>query len=478
MKKRLASLVMVVVLLLSCNSSVLACDEEQTNIYVTQILFGDRADSRASDENVRMLMAALYLCSEQADNQGQDKISYLKQHKVSGVPALNKINITNDQLIECSHKYWEYEYPAAKNIRANRQKVLRNTVNKVFDFGFFNNVFGSNQGKCDSFSAFLYYSHILADYLEDVPNDTEVSVNGGSVPIYTDQDYAIINNDIPTFTEAEIARAKSGTFIDYSPLDSHGRAGVVTACIGPDTIDSVGDRANMSGIKPSGWRFDTYPGIVNSQPAYLYNRCHLLAHSLGGKDKEDNLVTGTRYMNEIMAREVENKVKEDIDSTKQNVLYRATPIYKGSNALCSGIQLEVYYLDDTGEGKHFNRFFYNVQPQIAIDYSTGDNYFSDESKYLPFAVINPSDNNRDLIYEMNKHLAIIFDDQKESGVYIAMMNDLNAIANEARTALNSGGSDTEIRKILDKCQYEYFEALKTYVPRLLENEDFFSKTFK
>ena len=59
-----------------------------------------------------------------------------------------------------------------------------------------------------------------------------------------------------------------------------------------------------------------------------------------------------------------------------------------------------------------------------------------------------------------------------------MMNDLNAIANEARTALNSGGSDTEIRKILDKCQYEYFEALKTYVPRLLENEDFFSKTFK
>ena len=119
-----------------------------------------------------------------------------------------------------------------------------------------------------------------------------------------------------------------------------------------------------------------------------------------------------------------------------------------------------------------------MQPQVAIDYSTGENFFSDESNYIPFAVINPSDNNRDLIFEMNKHLAILFEDQKETGTYISMMNDLNAIANEARAALNSSGSDTEIRKILDKCQYEYFNVLKTYVPKLLEKEDFFNKTFK
>lgn len=477
MKKRLASLLLVVVLLLSCSSNVLACDEQQTNTYVTQILFGDRADSRASDENVKMLMAALYLCSEQSDNQGQDRINYLKQHKVSGVPALKKINISSYQLFECSHNYWEYEYPAAKNIRANRQKVLRNTVNKVFDFGFFNNCFGSSSGKCNSFSAFLYYSHILADYLEDVPEDTEVMVNGTQVPMYTDEDYVIINNDMPSFTEEEIARAEAGPFIDYTEIDKNidPRAGVVIACISPDTVEHVGTRHMTTDPLP-GWRDNTYPGIISSDK--LYNRCHLVAHCLGGSGELENLVTGTRYMNEKMASEVENKVRDYIKDYQTSVLYRATPIYKGSNELCSGIQLEAYSIDDNGEGLHFNRFFYNVQPEIVINYSSGDNYYFDESNCIPFAVTSPSENNRDLIYEMDKHLEILFDDQKESGLYISMMNDLNAIAYEARAALNSDLSDSEKRIILNKCQYEYFEALKRYVPQLLANEEFFSKTFR
>lgn len=476
MIKRLTALLIAIVLLFTFSSTSYACDETQTNDYVTRILFGERAYGKASDEKTKMLMAALYLCSEQADDLGQDKIDFLKSKKVASVPALKDINVKGAELYKSSHNYWEYEYPASKKTRANRKKVLRNTVNKVFDFGFVNNIFGSNKGKCDSFAAFLYYSHILADYLEDIPDDTAVKVGGVSIPIFGDEPSVKINGDIPNFTDSEINRASMGPFTDYSPLDGHERAGVVIACITPEKVATVGKRANMSNLRPSGWSFNKYPGIVNIQPPYLFNRCHLLAHGLGGEEIMRNVVTGTRYMNELMEKEVESKVLAYISNNKKSVLYRATPIYKGNNALCSGIQLEAYSIDDRGETLHFNRFFYNVQPGVVIDYSTGANHLYEEKDILPFAVLNP-EKDHDLISEMNKHLEVLFEDQKKTGTYISMKNELNSIAHEARTALNSGKNDLDIQQKLIKCENEYYLVLCNYVPKLLEREEFFNKTF-
>ena len=76
MIKRISALILAIVLLFS-GSTVFACDENQTNTYVTQILFGYNALSKQNDENVKMLMSALYLCCEQSNNQGKDKIDYL-----------------------------------------------------------------------------------------------------------------------------------------------------------------------------------------------------------------------------------------------------------------------------------------------------------------------------------------------------------------------------------------------------------------
>ena len=59
-----------------------------------------------------------------------------------------------------------------------------------------------------------------------------------------------------------------------------------------------------------------------------------------------------------------------------------------------------------------------------------------------------------------------------------MMNDINVVANKARTISNSGEDAAEIYIQTRQCQYEYFEVLKIYVPKLLANEDFFNKTFK
>lgn len=479
MKKRLSvGLLTIVLLFVFCGNSVFACDEFQTNTYVPQILFGDKASAKSSNEKVEMLMAALYLCSEQADGLGQEKIDYLKSKKVSGVPKLSDIDIKSNILIECSHNTWESKFDPAKKKQTNRRKLLQNTVNKVFDFGFVNNLFGSRKGKCNSFAALLYYSHILADYLADDPTETSTNVNGRLTPSYAGDAYTIINGDKPEFSLKD--RTSNESFILYSrPLDHQNRAGVAFGNIGPDLLEKVGERGDISYIRPSGWNYNTFKENDNT-PSYIYNRCHLIAHQLGGDDEEYNLVTGTDYMNKTGMKELEDKVAEYIRTTKYHVLYRVTPIYKGENKVCSGVQMEAYSVEDDGKGICFNRFCYNVQPGIRINYLTGDNYFGDTivdaDNKLPFALYGANDNKPDLILEMNKHLAILFEDQKNTGTYLSMMSEINAIASEARAVEGQDNSAKEYIQ-LKQLEYRYLDVLKRYVPRMLEKEEFFQSAF-
>ena len=262
-----------------------------------------------------------------------------------------------------------------------------------------------------------------------------------------------------------------------------GRAGVAFACVGPETLSEVGPRQNMTNIKPSGFKLnkDSYSGIVNSQPPFIYNRCHLLAHSLGGAEKEVNLVTGTRYMNEAMEENFEKKIKKYIEESNNHVLYRVTPIFDGDNKVVSGVQIEAYSVEDAGKGICINAYCYNVQPGVHINYASGDNELADmlhdSANVLPFAVNNPSDTNPDLIYEMNKHLEVLFEDQKNSSNYTTMMGDINSIAYEARSLgkLDEKPAQTYVK--MKECEFKYFQTLKMYVPLLLKNESFFSSVF-
>lgn len=479
-KKRLTVIILMIALLVSfASSSSFACDEEQTKTYVPQVLFGNNALSKSSDEKVQMLMAAVYLCCEQADNQGQDKITYLKSKKVSGVPSLQAINIKNGQLIESSHIVWEADYPTAKKARTNRKKVLRNTVNKVFDFGFVNNVFGSNKGKCDSFAALLYYSHILSDYLADDPTDTKTSVNGKLTESYAGIPYTVVNGNRPSFSVEN--RDTTLSYITYSrPMDSLNRAGVASGIIGPDII-KTGNRDYIGNIYPSGWNNKTYQDN-NVSPQTIYNRSHIIAHQLGGDDAEYNLVTGTDYMNKNGMKKFEDEVADYIRRTGNHVLYRVTPIYKGGNLVCSGVQMEGYSIEDKGAGICFNVFCYNVQPGFKINYLTGETYFGDtiidSDKKIPFASkAVDNGNGTDLIAEMKKHMEILFEDQNKTETYKNMMREIDEVAREARAVDSQPNCAAEYIE-LKRLQYEYLNVLKRYVPKLLEKEDFFKKAFK
>ena len=213
----------------------------------------------------------------------------------------------------------------------------------------------------------VYEGKIVFQPIEDNSNVVnQVSYDLASIPEYSNANYVVLNNNEPNFTESDYI---TDSFERYSELDSLGRAKVAYVNIGVDLMPTE-ERGSIGQVKPSGWHLVKYD-IVNGK--YLYNRCHLIGFQLTGENaNEKNLITCTRQMNTVGMLEFENKVANYIKSTNNHVLYRVTPIYKDDNLLASGVVMEGYSVEDSGEGIKFNIFVYNVQDGIDIDYKTGD----------------------------------------------------------------------------------------------------------
>lgn len=213
----------------------------------------------------------------------------------------------------------------------------------------------------------VYEGKIVFQPIEDNSNVVnQVSYDLASIPEYSNANYVVLNNNEPNFTESDYT---TDSFERYSELDSLGRAKVAYANIVVDLMPTE-ERGSIGQVKPSGWHLVKYD-IVNGK--YLYNRCHLIGFQLTGENaNEKNLITCTRQMNTVGMLEFENKVANYIKSTNNHVLYRVTPIYKDDNLLASGVVMEAYSVEDSGEGIKFNIFVYNVQDGIDIDYKTGD----------------------------------------------------------------------------------------------------------
>ena len=216
---------------------------------------------------------------------------------------------------------------------------------------------------------------------ETVTERTEAEknvVDSASVPDYSGMPYTELNGNIPLFSDEE--KTKTDVFEYYSALDHLGRCGVAYANVCKDIMPTE-ERGEIGSVKPTGWEQNKYPGIVDSEPPYLYNRCHLIAYSLAGEnDNELNLITGTRYMNVEGMNPFELQVLDYVRSTGNHVLYRVTPIYEGDNLLASGVEMEAWSVEDKGKGVCFHVYCYNVQPGIVIDYATGENRLSDEAQ--------------------------------------------------------------------------------------------------
>lgn len=186
-------------------------------------------------------------------------------------------------------------------------------------------------------------------------------------PAYTKKPAVTLNKNKPKFTKAQLKVRKE--YEKYSPLDKYGRAQTATACLGKKTLPTK-PRGSIGMIKPAGFKTTKYDFIDGK---YLYNRCHLIAYELSAENaNKKNLTTGTRYLNTKGMLPYENKVAAYIKRTGKHVLYRATPIYNGSELIPRGITIEAQSLEDNGKGICFYVYCYNVQPGVKINYKNGN----------------------------------------------------------------------------------------------------------
>lgn len=215
------------------------------------------------------------------------------------------------------------------------------------------------------------------------------------IPEYSGTPYIAINNNEPEFTEKEIT---GRSFEKYSKLDRLGRCGVAVASVGKDIMPTE-KRSSISQIKPSGWQSVRYDFVDGKS---LYNRCHLIGYQLTGENaNEKNLITGTRYMNVEGMLPFEDMVADYVKETDNHVMYRVTPVFQGDEIVARGVQMEGYSVEDEGEGISFNVYCYNVQPQIMIDYATGNSKLDNNESFVEESTKTEQTKNSSMVYVLN-----------------------------------------------------------------------------
>ena len=206
-----------------------------------------------------------------------------------------------------------------------------------------------------------------------VHTGTASAFNTADVPAYSGKPYTAVNNNEPYFTSDDLT---TEAFENYSELDSLGRCGVAYANVCLETMPTE-KRGSISEVKPTGWHSVKYDNVDGKS---LYNRCHLIGYQLTAENaNQQNLITGTRYLNVDGMLPIENMVADYVKETDNHVLYRVTPIFTGDNLVADGVLMEGYSVEDEGDGICFCVYAYNVQPGITIDYATGNSWLSSEN---------------------------------------------------------------------------------------------------
>ena len=199
------------------------------------------------------------------------------------------------------------------------------------------------------------------------------------VPEYSGSPYAVINTNDPFFTQDDMT---TRPFEAYSALDALGRCGSAYANVCREIMPTE-KRGDIYSVKPTGWQHVEYDFVDGLS---LYNRCHLIAHSLAGEDaNEKNLITGTRYLNTEGMLPFENMVGDYVKETGNHVLYRVTPVFEGANLIATGVLMEGYSVEDGGDGIEFCVFCYNLQPGVEIDFSNGKSRVAEKKNSYSFS---------------------------------------------------------------------------------------------
>ena len=217
-----------------------------------------------------------------------------------------------------------------------------------------------------------------SDYLISVQSASQVLPKGFSlndIPAYGGKAVIQVNGNVPFFTPAEISLAKQGHFEYYGELDALGRCTVAFDCLGKATMPGSQKRGSISSIHPTGWKQARYDCIDSET---VMTRAHLAGYMVSSENaNENNLITGTRYMNADSMLPYEEGTQDYLwHNSSKHVLYRVTPCFRGNNLMADGILMEAMSVEDEGKSHQYCVYVYNVQPGLLFNYATGASSYS------------------------------------------------------------------------------------------------------
>ena len=177
----------------------------------------------------------------------------------------------------------------------------------------------------------------------------------------------------PDYSGASTAYLGSAVFVLpldgdalYLPTDELGRARGAAKLIRPEDLE-FRPRGDLSGVNVTGFVQRNYPFIPGMN---LYNRCHMIAHSLGGEDIAENLFTGTHTLNTSAMRLIEERVGNYILRTGDAVRYEVILRFGESNLVCYGAYISARSM--SSDEIDFTVYCYNIEPGVSIDFSNGN----------------------------------------------------------------------------------------------------------
>ena len=241
---------------------------------------------------------------------------------------------------------------------------------------------------------FLYKEHVTYKYEVDILNCCTITNEEGlkyssyeelldNPPEFNGEKIVTINNNIPFFDD-ELKKNKD-IYIELSELDELGRSHAAIGSLDVNILNTEYRTEDLSTVKPSGFvqvnvkdKYNVSFIYGDKEYYHLYQRCHILAYSLGGPEVDErDIFTGTFSTNMAM-QTYEKAVMTFLYSYKNSsVLYRVTPVFKGNDLVASGVLMEGY---SRNHYLSFCVYIFNNEDKFEINYANGKSSYRPENK--------------------------------------------------------------------------------------------------